>query len=148
MAQDSDNAVLYTAVYDDVATAESDLTAFQELHEAQVIGKYDAAVIYNESGEPHISKRADRPAIRVVPEWFGGGALPRRELHDVARGLKAGQAALIVVGEPTLEKGWDQAVTQTATVMKHDLNTTIDKLAKEMTQTGTASSEKGTASEK
>ena len=46
----------------------------------------------------------DRPHIRVIPEWFGGGTLPRRELHEAAEQLTASQARLIVVGEPTIEK--------------------------------------------
>ena len=48
------------------------------------IGKYDAAVIDMEDARPHIVKRADHPAIRVVPEWLGAGTLRRRELHEAA----------------------------------------------------------------
>ena len=134
MADTTDTAVLYSAVYDNVDAAQDDLDALEDLRHAEVIGKCDAAIIDNEAGGPHIVKRVDHPAIRVVPEWFGGGALPRRELHDVARSLKSGQAALIAVGEPTLEKAWDKAVTGAARTVKHDLNTTIDELAKELTQ--------------
>jgi hypothetical protein len=47
----------------------------------------------------------DRPHIRVIPEWFGGGALPRKELHEAADQLTSNQAGLIAVGEPTIEKG-------------------------------------------
>src|ERR1700733_13250357 len=97
------NVVLYTAVYDDVSTALSDLDALEGLHEDDVVGKYDAAVIDQENGKPHIAKRMDRPRIRVIPEAFGSVALPRKELE--AKELTSGQAGLIVVGEPTLEKG-------------------------------------------
>ena len=47
-------------------------------------GKFDAAVIDQEDGKPHIAKRLDRPRIREIAEAFGGGALPRKELQDAA----------------------------------------------------------------
>ena len=46
------------------------------------------------------------PAHRVIPEWFGGGTLPRKELHEAAEQVTANQAGLIAVGKPTIEKGW------------------------------------------
>ena len=83
-----------------------------------MIGQYDAAVIDKENGKLHVVKRMDRPHIRVIPEWFGGGTLPRRELHEAAEQLTASQAGLIVVGEPTIEKGLDKALAQAARVVK------------------------------
>jgi hypothetical protein len=77
-------------------------------------------------------KRADHPAVRVIPEWFGSGALPRRELQDAANELGSGEAALIVVGEPTLEKGFERAVTRTSKIVKRDLNAATDELAREV----------------
>ena len=134
MADSTDNAVLYSAVYDNVDAARTDLSAFEDLREAEVIGKYDAAIVDKDNGHPQIVKRVDHPAYRVIAEWFGSGPLPRRQLNDVAESLASGEAALIVVGEPTLEKAWDKAVTSTSRIIKHDLNTTIDELAKELAQ--------------
>jgi hypothetical protein len=133
MAQKSENAVLYAAVYTDVEGALSDLGALQQLHKDEMLGKYDAAVIDKEEGEPHIVKRADSPAIRVIPEWLGAGTLRRKELHDAAQALSPGEAELVVVGDPTLEKGFDKAVTRAARTAKRDLNATIDELEKELT---------------
>ena len=129
-----ENAVLFTAVYDDIVDARSDLDAFEELHKAEVIGKYDAAIIDKEDGKPPIVKRVDRPVIRVIPEWFGSGTLPRGELHEAAQQLGAGQSALIVVGEPTLDKAkaFDRAVVRAARTVKHDLDAAIDELEKEL----------------
>jgi hypothetical protein len=135
MADKSENAVLYTAVYDDLTDARSDLDAFEEMHKAEVIGKYDAAIIDQQDGKPHIVKRADHPVIQVIPEWFGKGALPRRELHDSAQELGPGQSALIVVGEPTLDKAFERAVIRAAKTFKHDLDAAIDELEKEVLQT-------------
>ena len=132
MVDKSEDAVLYAAVYNEVDSALADLDAFEQLHKAQVIGKYDAAVIDNEEGKPHVVKRADRPAIRLIPEWFGSGKLPRRELHEVAQALDSGEAALMVIGEPTLQKGFEQAVTRAANTVKRDLHATTDELAKDL----------------
>jgi hypothetical protein len=133
MADRSQNAVLYAAVYNDTEGALSDLEAFQRLHKAETLGKYDAAVIDKEDGKPHILRRADSPAVHVIAEWLGAGTLPRRELHDAAEALAPGQAELIVVGDPTLEKGFEKAVSRSAKTAKRDLNAAIDELEAELT---------------
>ena len=136
MADKSDNAVLYAAVYKDVESAESDLEAFQRLHHDQMLGRYDAAVIDKEQGKPHIVKRADSPAIGVIPEWLGGGKLRRKDLHELAQALDENQAELIVVGDPTLEKGFDEAVSRASKTTKRELDAAIDELEKELTEAG------------
>jgi hypothetical protein len=78
--------------YQTVETALADLDAIEQLHKDEMIGQYDAAVIDREGGKPHVVKRTDRPCIRVIPEWFGGGTLPRKELHEAAEQLTADQA--------------------------------------------------------
>ena len=123
---------LYTAVYESVPPALEDLDAIEELHKESMIGKYDAAVIDQEEGKPHIVKRMDRPRIRVIPEMFGGGALPRKELKEAAQELTSDQAGLIVIGEPTIEKAFDKAVTRAAKVVKHSVDATSDEIASEL----------------
>ena len=73
---DNKTMLLYAASYPSVSAALADLGAVQQLHKDELIGSYDAAVIDKENGKPHIVKRMDRPGVRVVPEWFGGGTLP------------------------------------------------------------------------
>jgi uncharacterized membrane protein len=131
MAQDK-NLLLYTAEYDDVNTALGDLQAIEQLHKDELIGSYDAAVIDKENGKPHIVKRMDRPRVRVIPEAFGGGQLPRKELKDAAQELTAKQAGLIVVGEPTIDKALDNAITGAAKVVKHSVDATTDQIASEL----------------
>ena len=92
MADNTDNMVLYTAVYGDVDSALDDLNALEQLHEADIVGKYDAAVIDLENGKPHIVKRMDRPRIRVIPETFGSGTLPRKALKDAGSELTSNEA--------------------------------------------------------
>ena len=123
---------LYTAVYGNVNDALDDLEAIEQLHEDELIGKFDAAVIDKEDGKPHIVKRVDRPRVRVIPEVFGGGALPRKELKDAASELTSDQAGLIAVGEPTLEKGFDKAVTRASKIVKRSLDASTGELANEL----------------
>lgn len=127
-----ESTIVYTAVYDDKNAALADLEALEELHDRDLLGKYDAAVIDKENGKPHIVKRVDKPAYRVVPELFGGGALPRKELHQAAEELTGHEAGLIVVGEPTIERAFDKAVTGAAKVVKRDLDATTDEIASEL----------------
>ena len=124
--------VIYAAAYETVEAALADLDAIEQLHKDEVIGQYDAAVIDKENGKPHVVKRMDRPHIRVIPEWFGGGTLPRKELHDAAEQLTASQAGLIAVGEPTIEQGVDKALTKATKVVKRTVEATTDELASEL----------------
>ena len=124
--------VVYAAAYESVGSALADLDAIEQLHKDKLIGQYDAAVIDKEDGKPHVVRRMDRPHIRVIPEWFGGGTLPRKELHDAAEELTANRAGLIAVGEPTIEQALDQALTDAAKVVKRTVQATTDELASEL----------------
>jgi len=129
---DNEPMVVYAASYDSAQAALTALDNVEQLHKDEMIGKYDAAVIDKENGKPHIAKRMDRPGIRVVPEWFGGGALPRKELREAAAELTANQAGLIVVGEPTIEKALDNALTGAAKVVKQTVDATADEITSEL----------------
>jgi uncharacterized membrane protein len=125
----SNETALYTAVYDDVSMALADLEDLDRLHSEDLIGKFDAAVVDVEEGEPHIVKRMDRPRVRVIPEDLGGGALPRKQLREAAAALDGEEAGLIVIGEPTVEKAFDEAVQHAAKVVKRSLDTSTDEIA-------------------
>src|SRR3974390_2219730 len=126
--------VVYAAAYETVEAALADLDAIEQLHKDEVIGQYDAAVIDKEDGKPHVVKRMDRPHIRVIPEWFGGGTLPRKELQEAAGQLTASQAGLIAVGERTMEKGLDEALTRAAKVVKRTVQATTDEITSELAE--------------
>ena len=124
--------VVYGATYESLADAMADLDAVEQLHKDKVVGSFDAAVIDKEDGKPHIVKRMDRPWVRVIPEWFGGGTLPRKDLHDVAEELTANQVGLIAVGEPTIEKALDKVLTGAAKVVKRTVDATTDEITSEL----------------
>jgi hypothetical protein len=129
---------VFTAVYDSVDPAKADLAALAQLHKDDFVGTFDAAVVDQEKGKPHIVKRLDRPVVRVIPEALGFGPMSRRELHEAAAELSANQAGLIVVGEPTLEKGFDKAVTRAKKVLKHSFDATADEISDEMKEAAQA----------
>jgi hypothetical protein len=126
---DKNELAMYTAVYDDVPTALADLEDISRLHDEDLVGKFDAAVVDVEEGKPHIIKRIDRPRIRVIPEDFGGGTLSRKTLKEAAETLHGEEAGLIVIGEPTIEKGFDKAVQGAAKVVKRSVDATTDEIA-------------------
>jgi hypothetical protein len=130
----SDDAVLYTAVYGDTNDALADLGTFDQLHDDELVGKYDAAVVDNENGKARIVKRVDRPRISVIPEMLGGGELKRSELKQAAGELSPGEAALIVVGEPTIEKAFQKAVKQADKTSKQQFDESADDLADALLQ--------------
>ena len=124
--------LVYAAAYETVRAALADLDTIGLVHIQETIGQFDAAVIEKEDGKPYVVKRMDRPHIRVIPEWFGGGALPRKELHEAAEQLTANQAGLIAVGEPTIEKGLDEALTRAVKVVKRTVEATTDEITSEL----------------
>ena len=123
--------VVYAATYPTVEAARAALDTIEHLHKDEVLGKYDAAEIDKENGKPHVVKRMDRPHIRVIPEWFGGGALPRKELHEAAEAL-TDQAGLVVIGEAAIEPALDKALTGAAKVVKREMAATIDQITSEL----------------
>ena len=124
--------LVYAATYQDLSAAEAGLDAVAQLHKDKVIGSYDAAVIDKKDGKPHVAKRMDRPYVRVIPEWFGGGTLPRKELHEVAQELTASEVGLIAVGEPTIEAAVDKALANADKVVKRTVDATTDEIASEL----------------
>lgn len=128
----TDNLVLYVAEYSTLEAAEADLNAIEQLHKDDLVGLYDAAVIDKKDGKAHIAKRKDRPRIQVVPEMFGGGKLPRKELKEAAAELIADEAGLIVVAEPTFEKAFDKAVSSGAKIVKRAFDADLNDISKEL----------------
>ena len=133
MAEKQD-LLIYAAVYNSLDDALSDLEKIEQLHKDEAIGHYDAAVIDKENGKPHIAKRVDRPRIHVIPEWFGGGSLPRKELKKAAAELTSSDAGLIVVGEPTIEKAVTSALSKADKVVKQAVNASVDEIVSELQQ--------------
>ena len=123
--------VVYAATYPTVAAALAVLDTIEHL-DKEVSGPYDAAVVDKENGKAHVVKRMDHPHARIIPEWFGGGTLTRKELDEAAKQLLADEAGLIVIGEATIEPAVDQALTGTAKVFKREVEATVDQISSEL----------------
>jgi hypothetical protein len=123
---------IFTAVYKSVDDATEDLDAIEHLHKDEFLGTFDAAIVEQKNGHPHIVKRMDRPMVRIIPEELGFGRLRSTELKKAAAELEANQVGLIVIGEPTLENGFDKAVTRAAKVAKETVDATTDEIANEL----------------
>jgi hypothetical protein len=85
-----DNLTVYVAVYDSTDAALADLKDIENLHKEELVGTYDAAVVDRKDGKPHVVKRMDNPAIRIIPEASGGSPVRKAdhlywhvEAHDV-----------------------------------------------------------------
>jgi hypothetical protein len=123
--------VVYAAAYPTVAAAQAVLDTIEHLHHSEVDGPYDAAVVAKENGKPHVVKRLDHPRAQVIPEWFGGGELTRKELKDAADELAADEAGLVVVGEATIEPALDKVFTGTK-VVKREILATVAQITTEL----------------
>jgi hypothetical protein len=123
--------VVYAATYPTVAAARAVLNTIEHQHE-KVAGTYDAAVVEKENGKAHVVERMDHPHVRIIPEWFGGGALTRKELNDAAEELLADEAGLIVIGEATIEPALDEALTGTPKVFKREVAATVDQITSDL----------------
>ena len=123
--------VIYAATYPTVAAALAVLDTIEHPRK-EVAGTYDAAVVDKENGKAQVVKRMDHPHARIIPEWFGGGALTRKELNDAADELLAGEAGLIVIGEATIEPALDEVFTGTPKVFKREIEATVDQITSEL----------------
>ncbi len=121
--------VVYAVTYPSVAAAQAVLDTIEH-QDKEMAGPYDAAVVDKENGKAHVVKRMDHPHARIIPEWFGGGELTRKELNDAAEELLADEAGLIVVGEATIEPALDKVLT--GKVFKREIEATIDQITNEL----------------
>jgi hypothetical protein len=120
------------SAYETVETALADLDAIEQLPQ----GRDDRPVRRGrdrQGGRQASCRQADGPPAHPChPEWFGGGTLPRKELHEAAEQLTADQAGLIAVGEPTIERGLDKAPTKAAKVVNRTVEATTDEITSKL----------------
>lgn len=126
--------IVYAAAYESVEAALADMNNIESMREDELIGRYDAAVIdrANYNHKPRIVHRVASSYFRAIPELFGGGTLPRKELYEAAEHLTGDQAGLIVVGEPTIEQGLDRALIKASKVVKRTVKATTDEITSEL----------------
>ena len=151
---------IYAATYSSLADAEADYQALLDLHEADLVGTYDVAIIDKDGdGKVHVEKH-EKPTQHgawtgiavgaVVGVLFppsiigaaavgglGGGVIghlargmSRGDMKDLGDLLDEGQAALIVVGESRVEEQLDKILTRAQKSIEKE----IDADSKELEQ--------------
>ena len=135
----ADGVFLYIGTYSSEAAARDDYDIVKDLHAADVVGTYDAAVITKDSsGKVHVNK--DEMATRhggwggaaagavvgmlfppaILASAIVGGAvgaasghlwrgISRSDVKELGELIDSGEAALLVIGASTLEQALDKA---------------------------------------
>ena len=153
---------VYAATYATPDDAEADYYALLELHEADLVGTYDVAVINKDAeGKVHVEKH-EKPTqhgawtgigvgavvgLLFPPSIIGAaavGGLTGGVIGHLARGmnrgdmkelgdlLDEGQAALIVVGESRVQEQLDKALTRAQKSMEKEVDADSKELEREL----------------
>ena len=168
MAQ-SDPVFLFIGTYPSEASARSDYDIVKDLHSAGAVGTYDAAVVTkDDAGKVHVNKdeTATRhgawggaavgavvgilfpPAVigtAVVGAAVGGvgghlwRGMSRADVKEFGELIDSGQAALVIVGQSTLQDAIDKAelkadkrVAKQLDVSAKDVDAAVQQAAKEV----------------
>jgi len=151
----ADGVFIYIGTYADEASARSDYEVVKELHLAGAIGTYDAAVVTKDAeGKVHANKdeMATRhgawggaavgavvgilfpPSIigsAIVGAAVGGVSghlwrgMSRADVKEFGELIDQGQAALIIVGETTLQAALDKAVLRAEKHVAKELDMSV-----------------------
>ena len=160
----SDGVFIFIGTYMDEASARADYDTIKDLHSAGAVGTYDASVVTKDlNGKVHVNKdeMATRhggwggAAVGAVvgilfpPSIIGaavvGGAvggvsghlwrgMSRSDVKELGDVIDAGQAALLVVGESTVEAALNKAGLKAEKQVAKELDVRpkdIDKAVKE-----------------
>jgi uncharacterized membrane protein len=145
----SDNPMfLYVGDYESVNVAMADLEELKQLHREHVVGTYDAAVLTkDEEGKVKIVDKTEKPTQHggwaglavglifppsiLVGGLVGAGAgalighlhggMSRLDLKEIGEMLDESDAALIVVGEATIERAVEEATRRAKKEMKKEV---------------------------
>ena len=164
-----DAVFIYIGTYRNEDAARDDYDVVKDLHAVGAVGTYDAAVVTkDDTGKVHVNKdeMATRhgawggaavgavvgilfpPAIigtAIVGAAVGGigghlwRGMSRSDVKEFGELIDAGQAALVIVGESTLQEALDKAalkaekhVAKELDVSKKDVDQAVQEAAKEV----------------
>jgi uncharacterized membrane protein len=160
--------ILFLATYSDAEGAREDYEAIKELHKEKMIGTYDAAVVTkDEHGKVHVSKHEKPtqhgawgglavgavlgllfpPGILVGAAAGGliGGVIghfwkgmSRKDVLELGEFIDEGEAALIFVGEATVEEYLVKAVKKADKQIKREVDMDAKLLEKEIKEAAKA----------
>jgi uncharacterized membrane protein len=137
---------IYIGTYPDEMAAQADYDVVKDLHAVGAVGTYDAAVVTkDDAGKVHVNK--DEMATRhgawggaAVGAAVGGVSghlwrgMSRADVKELGELIDDGQAALVIVGESTIEQAVDKAELKADKQVARQLNVKskdIDKAVRE-----------------
>jgi len=162
-----DGVFLYIGTYENEAAARADYDVVEDLHAAGAVGTYDAAVVTkDESGKVHVNKdeMATRhggwggaAAGAVIGNLFPpsiigaalvGGAvggigghlwrgMSRADVKELGDTIDSGQAALLIIGESTLQAALEKAGLKSEKQVAKELNVSSKDLDKAVREAAT-----------
>jgi len=159
-----DGVFLYLGTYPDEAAARIDYEVLKDLHQAGAVGTYDSAVITKDAeGKVHVNKdeMATRhggwggvvagavigllfPPSIIGSAIVGGGigavsghlwrGLSRADVKELGELIDEGQAALLIVGESTIEDAVNKAALKAERHLTKELDANAREVDKEITE--------------
>jgi len=162
-----DGVFLYIGTYENEAAARADYDVVEDLHAAGAVGTYDAAVVTkDESGKVHVNKdematrhggwggAAAGAVIGILfpPSIIGaalvGGAvggigghlwrgMSRADVKELGDTIDSGQAALLIIGESTLQAALEKAGLKSEKQVAKELNVSSKDLDKAVREAAT-----------
>ncbi|MGP0108488.1 MAG: DUF1269 domain-containing protein [Acidimicrobiales bacterium] len=157
-----DGVFLYLGTYPDEVSARADYDVVKDLHAVGAVGTYDAAVVTKDvDGKVHVNKdeMATRHGgwggaaagavlgILFPPSIIGtaivGGAIggvsghlwrgmSRADVKELGDVIDAGEAALLIVGESTIEDAIDKADLKAEKHVAKEINANAKEVDKEV----------------
>jgi uncharacterized membrane protein len=143
---------VYIAAYAGEADAQADYEVLRELHDAGVVGTYDAALVTKDAeGKVHVHKH-EKPTqhgawtglgvgavvgilfpVSIIGTAIVGGAagglaghlwhgMSRGDVKDLGEALDAGEAALVIVGRSKLEETLDRELRRATKRVEKELD--------------------------
>ncbi|MFH1981353.1 MAG: DUF1269 domain-containing protein [Pseudomonadota bacterium] len=153
---------VYAAVYEDEASALSDLELFFELAVVGVVGKFDTAILTKDAdGKVHVEKHGTAaasgawkgllagglvgllfPPSILVGSLVGGasgalvgklwGGMSRTNLKEIGETLDQYETGLVIVGESTIDALIEKTLKKAKKRVRKELEATLKDIEKEM----------------
>ncbi len=153
---------VYAATYASREDADTDYDALLELHDLDLVGTYDVAIINkDEDGKVHVKKREKPtqhgawtglavgavagvlfPPSIIASAVVGGAAggvighlargMSRGDMKELGEILDEGQAALVVVGQSRVSEQLDKALSRSEKSIEREIDLDADSFDKEL----------------
>jgi uncharacterized membrane protein len=158
--------IVFAGIYDSEEDAQADYDILKDLHDEDVIGFYDAAVITKDpEGKVHVNKDETTTrhggwaglgvgalvGILFPPSIIAGGAIgagagalvghlwrgmSRGDMKDLGEALDTGEAALVVVGESKMDEVLKGELKRATRTIEKELDADASQTWKEIETAG------------